>query len=56
MMLARENAISLVATCWLMAIFVGAQPVLVIGIGLPCIVIATVVYVRELKRRYRRRR
>jgi hypothetical protein len=48
----RQHGVSIVATLWLLLLIVGASALLTVAFGLPCMAVALVVYVSELRERW----
>jgi hypothetical protein len=50
----RVHGVSIVATIWVVLLILGASALLTVAFGIPCMVLALVAYVTELKERWRR--
>jgi hypothetical protein len=50
----RAHGVAIVATVWLLLLIVGASALLTVAVGLPCMAIALVGYVAELRERWQR--
>jgi hypothetical protein len=50
----RAHGVSIVATIWLLLLIAGASALLTVAVGLPCMAIALVGYVAELRERWQR--
>jgi hypothetical protein len=48
----RRHGVSIVATIWLLLLIVGASAVLTVAFGIPCMALAIIGYVAELKERW----
>jgi hypothetical protein len=50
----RTHGVSIVATVWVALLIVGASASLTVAFGIPCMTLALVAYITELKERWRR--
>jgi hypothetical protein len=50
--LLRQHGVSIVATLWLILLIAGASASLTVAFGIPCMVMALVAYVAELRERW----
>ena len=48
------HGVSIVATVWVLLLIFGASALLTVAFGIPCMTLALVAYVTELKERWRR--
>jgi hypothetical protein len=48
----RCHGVSIVATIWLLLLIVGFSAALTVAIGIPCMVMALVAYVSEIRERW----
>jgi hypothetical protein len=50
----RAHGVAIVATLWLLLLIAGASALLTVAFGLPCMALALVAYVSELRERWNR--